>query len=192
MTRPTLTREDWILAAQNVLVDSGVDAVRVDVLAKAFSITRGSFYYHFKSRSELLEGILSSWRARATENVINDLSQAQTSPRQSLERLLELPHHGQTAKDAAAIELGIRAWARRDLKARQAIDEVDRYRLSYIENLLLQVSVDKSEAKDRAYLIYAYQQSLSLIHVEESPAELKKRNARMVMLLIPQLEAVEA
>lgn len=191
-SRPNLTREDWIHAAQRVLVKGGVDAVRVDTLAKELKITRGSFYYHFKSRGELLEGILSNWRARATEDVIHHLSHAQPSPQERLKHLLELPHHGQTAREAAAIELGIRAWARRDPQARQAIDEVDSYRLSYIASLLMQSGVDAGQAKDRAYLIYAYQLSLSLIHTDTSPVELKQRNSRMVELLIPQRDLAEA
>lgn len=186
-TRTSLTREDWIHAAQHVLVTSGVDAVRVDTLAKELKITRGSFYYHFKSRGELLEGILGSWRSRATEDVILQLRNAHTSPLQQLHRLLELPSHGQTARDAAAIELGIRAWARRDDKARQAIDEVDRYRLNYIEGLLIQADMAQSEASDRAYLIYAYQISLSLLYSEDTAQDRKDRSARITRILIPEL-----
>lgn len=184
-SRTNLTREDWIHAAQRALVKGGVDAVRVDTLAKELKITRGSFYYHFKGRSELLDGILSDWRARATEDVINQLRDAQSSPKEQLDRLLELPHHGQTAKEAASIELGIRAWARRDKQARQAIDEVDSHRLSYIEGLLIQIGVSADEAKDRAYLIYAYQVSLSLVHTEIHPEERQQRNLRITRLLIP-------
>jgi AcrR family transcriptional regulator len=191
-SRTSLTREDWIHAAQHVLVKSGVDAVRVDTLAKELKITRGSFYYHFKSRSELLEGILSNWRARATEDVIHHLRSAHTSPQQQLQRLLELPSHGQTAREAAAIELGIRAWARRDKQARQAIDEIDSHRLNYIEGLLIQAGVQESEAHDRAYLIYAFQISLSLLHSEDTPQQRMERNVRMSHILIPERQAIPA
>jgi len=191
-SRPNLTREDWIQAAQHVLVSSGVDAVRVDTLAKELKITRGSFYYHFKSRGELLEGILGNWRARATEDVILSLRTAHASPLQQLQRLLELPSHGQTAKEAAAIELGIRAWARRDKQARQAIDEVDSHRLNYIEGLLIQAGAPADEAQDRAYLIYAYQISLSLLHGDDSSQQRLERSRRMAGLLLPQEAAVPA
>jgi AcrR family transcriptional regulator len=184
-SRNNLTREDWIHAAQDVLVTSGVDAVRVDTLAKDLKITRGSFYYHFKSRSELLEGILGNWRARATEDVILHLRNTRNSPQQQLQRLLELPSHGQTARDAAAIELGIRAWARRDRQARQAINEVDSHRLSYIEGLLVQAGSALDEAQDRAYLIYSYQISLSLLHSEDTPQQRLERSLRMASILIP-------
>jgi AcrR family transcriptional regulator len=183
--RPNLTREDWIQAAQQVLVKSGVDAVRVDTLAKELNITRGSFYYHFKSRNELLEGILAGWRTRATEDVILHLSDAQSTPQHRLQRLMELPLHGQTAKEAAAIELAIRAWARRDEHARQAIDEVDRYRLSYIKGLLLQADIEPQDASDRAYLIYAYQISLSLLNSHEPTDERLDRNSRLIRIVAP-------
>lgn len=185
-SRPNLTREDWIHAAQNVLVSSGVDAVRVDTLAKDLKITRGSFYYHFKSRGELLEGILGNWRARATEEVILSLRKAHSSPLKQLQRLLEWPAQGPSAKEAAAIELGVRAWARRDPQARQAIDEVDRHRLNYIEGLLIQTGTSPEEARDRAYLIYAYQISQSLLHCEESPQQRLVRSERMAEWLLPQ------
>ncbi len=187
--RPNLTREDWIHAAQQVLVKGGVDAVRVDTLAKELNITRGSFYYHFKNRSELLEGILDGWRTRATEDVILHLSDAQTTPQSQLQHLMELPLHGQTAKAAAAIELAIRAWARRDEHARQAIDEVDRYRLSYIKGLLLQAGVDAQDASDRAYLIYAYQISLSLLNNSEAATKRLARNVRLTELLVPTTQS---
>ncbi|WP_338743882.1 TetR/AcrR family transcriptional regulator [Pseudomonas sp. KK18] len=184
-SRPNLNREDWIHAAQQVLSKSGVDAVRVDTLAKELQITRGSFYHHFSNREELLQGILSSWRARATEDVIMHLRTAQTSAEQQIRRLLELPYHGHAAQEAAAIELGIRAWARADRHARQAIDEVDKHRLSYIEGLLILLEVDETQARDRAFLIYSYQLGLSLLSDDSSPANRLERTTRMAGMLIP-------
>lgn len=185
--RLPLTREDWIHAAQRMLVKGGIDSVRVDTLAKELKITRGSFYYHFESRDELLQGILSDWRARATEDVIHQLRNTRNSPGEQLRHLLELPLHGNTAREAAATELGIRSWARRDKQARQAIDEVDNHRISYIEGLLMQVGCTETEARDRAHLIYAYQLSLSLVHPNEDAEDRTQRNLRIGHLLIPEI-----
>lgn len=184
-TRSNLNREDWILAAQRVLVKGGVDAVRVDLLAKELGITRGSFYYHFENRGELLEAILSHWRMRATEDVIQFLRQSDRPPRQQLAHLLELPLHGQSAREAAAIELGIRAWARRDEQARKAIDEVDRHRLNYIEGLLIQAGAAQADAGDRANLLYAYQLSQSIMHNSLTSSELAERHGRILGYLLP-------
>ena len=190
--RSPLTREDWIHAAQRMLVKGGIDSVRVDTLAKELNITRGSFYYHFKSRNELLEGLLGDWRARATEDVIHQLRNTRNSPHEQLEHLLELPLHGNTAREAAATEIAIRGWARRDKQARQAIDEVDSHRMSYIEGLLIQVGCDETQARDRAFLIYSYQLSLSLVHADENPVERAQRNTRLTQILIPAQQSTPA
>lgn len=190
--RPALTADDWIQAGQRALVKGNVDAVRIAPLAKELKITRGSFYYHFKSRSELLGGIVSNWQISATEDLNQRLNQAQSSPQDQLKRLLELPQHSHTTQEAAAIELSIRTWARRDDQARQAIDEVDSFRLSYIESLLLRVGINPDEIKDRAYLIYAYRMSIALIQVEACPEEVQKRSNRMARLLFPQQESADA
>ena len=59
--RVALTREDWIVAAVGALRRGGVDGVRIDVIAHELGVSRGSFYWHFRDRGELLETILSRW-----------------------------------------------------------------------------------------------------------------------------------
>lgn len=46
-----LTREDWIEAATKRLISRSIDAVRVESLATEMKVSRGSFYWHFKSLS---------------------------------------------------------------------------------------------------------------------------------------------
>jgi AcrR family transcriptional regulator len=118
--RPSLTREDWVDAATGVLVDEGIDHVRVDVLAQQLEVTRGSFYWHFRDREELLRGVLQRWRETATENLTARLESAHADPREQLRDVISLPFRGRAAVRAARIELAIRAWARRDALARQA------------------------------------------------------------------------
>ena len=61
-TRPTrLDAAAWIAAAFDALADGGIDAVRVEPLAKALGITKGSFYWHFADRRALLDAMLDAW-----------------------------------------------------------------------------------------------------------------------------------
>ena len=53
--RSPLTPQDWVQSAIVLLTDRGIDSVRVDVLAKILGVTRGSFYWHFKDRDDLLK-----------------------------------------------------------------------------------------------------------------------------------------
>ena len=58
-----LTREDWIDRARKALILSGVENVKVDVMARRLKVTRGSFYWHFKNRQELLDALIDDWEA---------------------------------------------------------------------------------------------------------------------------------
>ena len=116
----TLTPQTWIAAATEVLIDRGIDAVRVDVLAKALEVTRGSFYWHFKDREALLVAVLHAWRDGATEQVIERFEGQQADAQALVGELISLPFRGRAAQRAARVELAIRAWARRDAMARHA------------------------------------------------------------------------
>lgn len=183
----SLTREDWIQAACRKLIKESIDTVRVDVLAKELNITRGSFYYHFKSRQELLESLLTHWRVQATENIIHQLGNPSYSPEQRLEHLLNLPFHGQTASEAADLELAIRAWARRNESAQQVIEEVDSLRLKYIESLLRQVGYDSQSAGDVAVVIYAYLLNLGNVLPKLKAARLEKHLRIIKQWLTPSM-----
>src|ERR1043165_7845340 len=56
-----LDADAWVAAAFDALAQGGVDAVRVEPLAKALGITKGSFYWHFTDRRALLDAMLGSW-----------------------------------------------------------------------------------------------------------------------------------
>lgn len=155
-TRSSLTPETWIEAATEVLVDQGIDHVRVDLLAQRLGVTRGSFYWHFKDREELLRRVLQAWRETATENLTVRLESAHEDPLEQLRDVLSLPFRGRAAARAARIELAIRAWARRDQMARFAVDEADASRIGYIAQVFSSLGFPVMEARSRAFLLYGY------------------------------------
>lgn len=154
--RTPLTPDDWIAAATEVLVDQGIDRVRVDLLASALGVTRGSFYWHFRDREDLLRRVLQAWRAQATENLTARLERAHADPMEQLRDVISLPFRGRAAARAARIELAIRAWARRDEMARHAVDEADAARIGYIAQIFSSLGFGILEARSRAFLLYAY------------------------------------
>lgn len=162
-TRASLTPDTWIEAATEVLVDQGIDHVRVDLLAQRLGVTRGSFYWHFKDREDLLRRVLQAWRETATENLTVRLESATDDPMAQLRGVLSLPFRGRAAARAARIELAIRAWARRDQMARFAVDEADSSRIGYIAQLFSALGFPVVEARSRAFLLYSYVVSESLM-----------------------------
>ena len=182
-SRVTLTPERWIDAATEVLVDHGIDRVRVDLLARELKVTRGSFYWHFRDRDDLLRAVLQAWRTRATEQLTRRLEGAHADPREQVRDLISLPFRGRAAARAARIELAIRAWARRDPMARAFVDEADAARTGYIAQVFSGLGFTIAEARARAFLLYAYEVAESLIVVPGGPAQRDER-ARLVEQLL--------
>src|SRR5579864_8640183 len=88
LEEPTLTSSDWVEGALQLISEAGLRAMTVEALATRLGVTKGSFYWHFKGRSELLADALRRWEQRATTEAIAGLS-AVTDPRQRLNFMLD-------------------------------------------------------------------------------------------------------
>jgi len=184
-----LTPADWIKAATEVLVDKSIDAVRVDVLAKGMKVTRGSFYWHFQDRDDLLRQLLKTWRDAATEQIISRFERSGADPEALVSELAALPFRGQAAVNSASIELAIRAWARRDDMARQVVDEVDAKRLSYVSQCFVALGFSFQEAGMRAFLLYSYMISESLMRGQGTESQRQQRRDFIKNLLLKKSDA---
>jgi AcrR family transcriptional regulator len=181
--RATLTPETWIEAATAVLVDQGIDHVRVDVLAGQLGVTRGSFYWHFRDREDLLRRVLQAWHDQATEQLTRRLESARDDAQAQLADVISLPFRGRAATRAARIELAIRAWARRDAMARRAVDEADASRIAYIAQIFSALGFAPLEARSRAFLLYAYVVGESLMATQGGASQ-KEERRRLVERLV--------
>lgn len=83
--RQSLTPQDWEQAALELIADQGVGALGVEPLARRLEITKGSFYWHFDSRDELLVRALRRWENQDTQH----LRTALATSRPAAERLTE-------------------------------------------------------------------------------------------------------
>ena len=181
--KAVLTPEDWVRAATQVLVDHGIDHVRVDVLAGELNVTRGSFYWHFRDREDLLRRVLQAWREVSTVQLTRRLELARSDPRELLADVVTLPFRGRAAVRAARIELAIRAWARRDPMAQQALDEADASRIGYHATLFRALGFSEAEASHRAFLLYGYEVAESLMPRQGSADERAARRATVLALV---------
>jgi AcrR family transcriptional regulator len=145
---PVLTRVDWLRAAVAALTDGGVAAVRVEVLAARLRVTKGSFYWHFRDRAALLEGVLELWEDE-TRWLVDEAAHAPT-PRQRLERYFELV--AETRDYPPDVE--ILAWARHDVDVAERVKATEQRRVDFIARELQSAGFSPSEAARRARAAY--------------------------------------
>ena len=60
----------WVDAAYQMLLDGGIEAVKIQPLARALGLSRTSFYWHFAGRDALLDAVVDRWEAKNTGNLV--------------------------------------------------------------------------------------------------------------------------
>lgn len=142
---------EWIDAGLSALVDGGPEAVRVEPVAKALKVTKGSFYWHFADRPAWLAAIRARWEQIATQAVIDRVERAGPDPQGRLETLFTFTtrHH-----PGHVLEAAIRAWSLTDPKTRAVTRRIDKKRLGYVKDLLVGLGHSSAQAQLRAQILY--------------------------------------
>jgi AcrR family transcriptional regulator len=154
--------DDWIAAANDLLVSENIRGVQISALCLKLKVTKGSFYWHFSGREDLLRALLNSWRRRMTLNIANKLGRLTNGAVTTLRALLTLPRKTFSAA-GAAIEMSIRDWGRRDKLAHDALKAVDEIRLRSFEQSFQRLGFSPPEARLRGYIAYAIMMGDSIL-----------------------------
>jgi AcrR family transcriptional regulator len=175
--------DTWIEAGLAELARSGVEGVRVEVLAKNLGVTKGGFYRRFPDRAALLDGILRSWSAGRIAAIEQQTSLDGASARDRLRALIRL-YSERMNTEAMAVELAIRQWARSDEAAAAAVAGVDAARLKNVGHLYRATGLAPDEADAKAFLFYCFIFGQSLLFLERGPrkrAQLIARSAEKLL-----------
>jgi AcrR family transcriptional regulator len=174
-----LNADTWIAAAFDALAEGGIDAVRVEPLAKALDITKGSFYWHFADRRALLDAMLASW-AEGRIAAIQQQATVRGAPAKVLGDLADLYTRHANLR-GLSIELAIRSLARTDEAAAKAVRNVDRERLRHVGELFVALGWPASQAQARAILFYSYLFGQSLLDSKVVPVAARDKAIRALI-----------
>lgn len=147
-----ISREEWIQGAAEVFGRDGAEQLRIEKLAKELGVSKGSFYWHFKDRDELLEAVVSTWEKHGTLEIIRQVSAAGGPPEERLWHLMQIAFSAPLAADAFEIE--VRTFAMHSKMAEAMVARVDEARLKFVTNLLVEQGLSRKAAKWRAALFY--------------------------------------
>jgi len=131
-----LSRNDWLRSARLALLTGGVEAVRVEKLARSLRVTKGSFYWHFKDREQLLDLLLREWEEELMKDIIPQLNGRQG--RDALQMLLHLlirrvplAEEGVLPSDAAML-----TWASVSPEVAQRVNRAEGKRIRLLKSVI--------------------------------------------------------
>lgn len=149
-----LSTADWLDVARETLIREGIDAVKVDRLAKASGVTRGGFYWRFKSRQDLLDQLIDDWRSTNTVAFISALS----GPGTPGERYRALMDKWVGEREIRPdYDMAVRNWAASSPNIAEIVHTVDAVRVDALRRLFLEAGYDEDEALVRARITYYHQ-----------------------------------
>lgn len=163
-TRKRYTRADWVEAAKRIFIDTGVEDVKVDVIAKRMNITRGSFYWHFKSREDLLDALLEDWIERNQGEV-----EALRSKRNGAPTLADCIRVWVSMEDdVLTFDLAMRLWGRKIDKVAKATLRVDEAWVALLTDVFRRRGHPAKMAHGRARVMYFHQIGYYTLDLRES------------------------
>lgn len=165
--RSRLAREDWINAAYRTLAEQGWRAVNVEAMAKHLGVTKGSFYWHFKDRDELLDAVLARWNEQL---VIDRVEATGGTPAEKIRYMLDIVATANRSARGGSLELAMRSWARRDERVARVVEKVDERRFDYSADLFHEMGYPRGEANARAMLLFSYIFSQGLLSFSDDRA----------------------
>lgn len=145
-----LSREAWVKAASNLIAQEGVQAVAVEPLALALGVTKGSFYWHFQTRDELIHAALEAWEQDQSADVVTRYGGIE-DPRRRLRVLLFAAFEDvENGRFFAAL-----AVSSEDPRVQPYLRRATERRLAFGAEAFQALGLTESEAKERALLAYA-------------------------------------
>ncbi len=148
--KSSLTPADWEQEALALIAEKGIAALRVEPLARRLGITKGSFYWHFPGRDELLVKALERWERQDRQHLKLSLS-AGNAP---AERLADFVWR--TSRQTLTHRIYVALCATPDHPCiGPVLRRVTQRRVKYLTAALEELGLWGIEARHRANLMYS-------------------------------------
>ncbi|ABA81289.1 TetR family transcriptional regulator [Rhodobacter sphaeroides] len=167
------SREGWLQAAYEALIEGGVESVKIMTLAARLKLSRTSFYWFFKDRADVLDALRSQWAGTTTAPLVAASAEYAESRAEAMLNVLACFLSG---RFDARFEFAARSWGLQDPAMAAAVEAADAERLAALTDMLARWGHDPQEADVRARTVYLVQIGYISMRAEET---LETRLARI-------------
>ena len=150
--RRGVSKAQWLETAMIFLSDHSISDITIEGLAKELGIAKSGFYWHFKSREELLDALLDYWVHEITEVITNNSEVDGLGPKARLVRCTEMIYE----LDLTRYEIGIRQFSLRDERALRAVKKANSLRMDFIRKAFEELGFSGDDLEMRTMLFACY------------------------------------
>ncbi|WP_296083374.1 TetR/AcrR family transcriptional regulator [uncultured Agrobacterium sp.] len=167
------SQEGWLDAAYDLLIESGVDSVKILPLAKRLNLSRTSFYWFFKDREELLDALIERWRQKNTGNLVRQTQAYAESIVEAMFNVFDC--WVDNGLFDAPFEFAVRSWALTSDNIRAEVQAADEVRLEALKQMFIRFGQSENHADVRARTSYLVQIGYISMQTRESISVRMKR-----------------
>jgi AcrR family transcriptional regulator len=160
------TPDLWLDAAYDLLVEGGVEAVKVMPLAERLGLSRTSFYWHFTDREALLSGLVARWEAKNTANLVARCEAPAVTIAEAMLNLIDC--WVDPGLFDSRLEFAMRTWSLTDPTVQTAMAAADASRIEAVTALFRRFGFAATEADTRARTLYLTQVGYIALRSQES------------------------
>ncbi len=150
-----LSKAVWMEKTLEKIGEVGVASIQVELLARELGVTKGSFYWHFKDKQELIREALVYWYDSATRLISQAAKRNFDDPRDRLRYVYKLALNIRYDVPGGAVERALQEWARISTLATEITQRVDQERISFLADAYIELGHSELEARQTATLALA-------------------------------------
>ncbi len=150
MARTGKSRTDWVEAGQALLIEGGIDAVKLQRLTECLEVTTGSFYHHFRNLDDFLCALAEYYGSKQAQ-LLFDTARAEVGddPADLLRESTNIFGRG----SMRLLNISMRAWAHGDERAAAAVRRFDKVLMDNLDQIFLDLNFDELAAKSRTLVM---------------------------------------
>jgi len=152
MPKIVASKKDWITLGYKLFSESGELGIVVDKMSRMLSCNKSSFYWHFKSKTNFIEQITEYWILSETTDTIQLVDKI-VETEEKLLKLTEIAFHKDSNLDFIFF---LKRYAKNYPKIQKKIDSIDKERMAYVSELLVDIGYNKKTAALKASIFYKY------------------------------------
>ena len=150
MARTGKNKTDWVKAGQALLIEGGIDTVKLHRLTEQLGVSTGSFYHHFRSPEEYHAALAEFYGSEQAQLIFDEARErVGDDPDLLLREATGIFGRG----SMRLLNIAMRAWAHRDERARAAVHRYDRVLMDNLDQIFLSLGFGELAAKSRTLIM---------------------------------------
>ncbi|WP_236972519.1 TetR/AcrR family transcriptional regulator [Membranihabitans marinus] len=145
-------KENWISLGYRLFSENGINGIVVEKMAIKLNVNKSSFYWHFKTKKDFINEVISYWVSIDTNRIITTV-ESKSSGREKFDELIKIAFKKETNLDFIFY---LKRYALKDQKIQTLIDQIDDERIDYVKHILMEIGFLEQEAFTKSSIFYKY------------------------------------